>query len=72
MDKCLVLFVEGETEEEFYKAVIQDAKQRIPGHRFSIKIETKNIKGVGGFKNDALRKFIKEIKPKYNAKTKFL
>lgn len=71
MDKCLVLFVEGETEEEFYKAVIQDAKQRIPGHRFSIKIETKNIKGVGGFKNDALRKFIKKIKPKYNAKTKF-
>ena len=44
MNKCLVLFVEGDTEVEFYKAVISDAKQRRPNQRFDIMIETKNIK----------------------------
>lgn len=72
MSKCLVLFVEGETEVEFYKAVIADARQRRPDKRFDISIETKNVKGVGGFKSIALRKFIKEIKPNYNPETQFI
>ena len=72
MDKCLVLFVEGDTEVEFYKAVIEDARQHRPDRRFNIKIETKNVKGVGGFKNNAFRKFLKEIKPKYDSDTRFV
>lgn len=34
MNKCLVLFVEGDTEVEFYKAVITFAKKKQPyiGH----------------------------------------
>ena len=72
MNKCLVLFVEGDTEVEFYKAVISDAKQRRPNQRFDIMIETKNIKGVGSFKSIALRKFLKEIKPKYDSNTEFI
>lgn len=66
MNKCLVLFVEGETEVEFYKAVVADARRRRPDARFNISIEIRNVKGVGGFKNIALRKFLKEIQPKYD------
>ena len=72
MGKCLVLFVEGDTEVEFYKAIIGDARLRRPNKQFDISIEIKNVKGVGGFKNNALRKFIKEIKPKYDTDTDFV
>lgn len=65
MNKCLVLFVEGDTEIEFYKYVISNARQKRTNRTFDINIEYKNVKGIGGFKNTALRKFIKEIKPKY-------
>ncbi len=66
MNKCLVLFVEGDTEVEFYKAVITFAREKRENKMFDTHIEYKNIKGVGGFKNIALRKFVKEIKPKYD------
>ena len=49
MGKCLVLFVEGETEVEFYKQVIAHARKMHP----------RNVGGVGGFKSIALRKFTK-------------
>lgn len=65
MIKCLVLFVEGDTEVEFYKQVVANARKQHPVGRFNTNIEYKNVRGVGGFKNIALRKFIKEIKPKY-------
>ena len=65
MNKCVVLFVEGDTEVEFYKRIIEEFKQKQPGKRFSVHIKCINVKGVGGFKKDALRKFIREIKPKY-------
>ncbi|MGN0485486.1 MAG: DUF4276 family protein [Lachnospiraceae bacterium] len=65
MSKCLVLFVEGETEVEFYKKIVDNAKRLHPKGMFDTKIEYKCIKGVGGFKKEALRKFVKEIKPKY-------
>ena len=71
MSKCLVLFVEGDTEVEFYKRVISNARQKRADGRFDIYIECKNVRGVGGFKNIALRKFIKEIKPKYGKKCEF-
>lgn len=65
MSKCLVLFVEGDTEVEFYKKVVENARKQQPSGRFATCIEYRNAKGIGGFKNIALRKFIKEIKPKY-------
>lgn len=71
MSKCLVLFVEGDTEVEFYKRVIANARQKRTDGRFDINIECKNVKGVGGFKNIALRKFIKEIKPRYGDECEF-
>lgn len=71
MTKCLILFVEGDTEVEFYKRVILNARKKRANGRFDISIECKNVKGVGGFKNIALRKFIKEIRPKYGAECQF-
>ncbi len=71
MSKCLVLFVEGETEIEFYKAVITFAREKLQTKKFDTSIELKNIKGVGGFKKDALRKFVNEIKPNYKKDCKF-
>lgn len=65
MNKCLILFVEGDTEVEFYKQVVANARKIHAMGRFDTNIEYRNVKGVGGFKNIALRKFIKEIKPKY-------
>lgn len=72
MSKCLVLFVEGETEVEFYKQVIANARKKRENEMLDIKIECRNVRGVGGFKNIALRKFTKEIKIKYNDNCKFI
>ena len=66
MSKCLVLFVEGDTEVEFYKRVIANAKGKRENKRFDTSIECINVNGVGGFKKIALRKFIKDVKPKYD------
>lgn len=71
MSKCLVLFVEGDTEVEFYKHVISSARRKRVDGRFDINIECRNVRGVGGFKNIALRKFIKEIRPKYGENCEF-
>ncbi len=71
MSKCFVLFVEGDTEVEFYKRVISNARQKRVDGRFDTNIECKNVKGIGGFKNIALRKFIKEIKPKYEEECEY-
>lgn len=62
MSKCLVLFVEGDTEVEFYKQVVANARKLHPAGRFDTNIEYRNVRGVGGFKSIALRKFTKEIK----------
>ena len=71
MEKCLVLFVEGDTEVEFYKAVIAYAREKRVNKMFDTLIECRNVYGVGGFKNIALRKFVKEIKPKYGENVDF-
>lgn len=65
MNKCLILFVEGDTEVEFYKKVVANARSLHPENRFDTYIEYRNVRGVGGFKSNAIRKFKKEIKPKY-------
>lgn len=71
MNKCLVLFVEGDTEVEFYKQVIAHARKLHSKGYFDTNIEYRNVKGVGGFKNIALRKFVKDIKQKYGLNCKY-
>ena len=65
MSKCLVLFAAGENEMEFYKQVIANAKKLHSRAMFDTSIEYKCIKGLSGFKNEVLRKFVKDIKSKY-------
>lgn len=72
MNKCIVLFVEGDTEVEFYKSVIADAKNYRKNKMFDVNIEIRNVKGISGFKNNALRKFTKEIKVHYKDDYKFV
>lgn len=71
MSKCLVLFVEGDTEVEFYKQVIANARKLHPTGKFDTYIEYRSVGGVGGFKNIALRKFIKQVKTKYDNDCEF-
>ena len=65
MNKCLILFVEGDTEIEFYKKVVAHAQSLRPTNRFDTHIEYCNVKGFGGFKSNMLRKLKNEIKRKY-------
>lgn len=71
MSKCLVFFVEGDTEVEFYKQIVANARKSRSTGRFDTNIEYRNVRGVGGFKSIALRKFVKEIKPKYEDDCEF-
>lgn len=43
MSKCLVLFVEGDTEVEFYKQVVANARKLHPAGRFDTNIEYRNV-----------------------------
>lgn len=38
MSECLILFVEGDTEMEFYRSVIMDARQKRADEQDIIKI----------------------------------
>ncbi len=61
--KVIILFVEGYTEVDFYKALIADIRT-LHSEEFCCNIEYINMKGVGNYKNDALRK-LDEIKRKH-------
>lgn len=70
MNNCLVFFVEGETELEFYKYLINYEKSR-SSKKFDTHIKFVDVKGIGGFASKALRKFSKEIKTKFSNDCKF-
>lgn len=54
--KIVALFVEGPTEIEFYKAVVKYAHD-IMKTPFNCTFEWLDMRGIGNYKNDALRKF---------------
>ena len=68
-NKVIVLFVEGPTEIEFYKAVIKRAHD-LMNAQFGCFVEYADMKGIGNYKRDALRKFNK-IKENYKENTEF-
>ena len=61
--KGLVIFVEGETEVEFYGALLRHLKNQCPGKRFPFDtvLPPKNMKGIGSFKDRVVRKFEKQV-----------
>lgn len=62
--KVIVFFVEGDTEIEFYKAIISHLREKNESP-FTCHFEYKNMRGVGNYKNDALRR-LNDVKRKYN------
>ena len=64
MTKVVVLFVEGETEVEFYKALVTNLR-KMNGDYFACCIEYKNMRGVGNYRKDALKR-LNDIKKKYS------
>lgn len=50
MSKCLVLFVEGDTEVEFYKQVIANARKLHPAGKFDTYIEYRSVGGLVALK----------------------
>ena len=63
----VVLFIEGDTEVEFYKKLI-DHLRYLHGGSLSCDVKVLNVKGVGKFQSKVNRIFEKRIKPKYDAK----
>lgn len=55
-NKVICFFVEGDTEIEFYKAVVNSARS-IMGRPIDFTIEYVNLKGCGNYKSEALRRF---------------
>lgn len=64
MNRCLVLFVEGQTEVEFYKALIKYIRECHAGKKLEHKVIYRSIDGIGGYKKEVNRIFLKEILPK--------
>lgn len=54
--KVVALFVEGPTEIEFYKAVIKHSHDAM-GTPFNCTFAWVDMRGIGNYKNDILRKF---------------
>ena len=63
-DKVVVIFVEGDTEEEFYKVLLASLRKKCGG-RFLFNIVLNNVKGVGNYKSKVSRIFEKRIKKDY-------
>lgn len=60
----VIIFIEGDTEEDFYKKLIQIIREK-HGGGLSCNIEVKNLKGIGNYQDKARRKFTKKIKIDY-------
>ncbi|MEG1492137.1 MAG: hypothetical protein RR394_07775 [Oscillospiraceae bacterium] len=62
-DKVVVIFVEGDTEIAFYNNLVSLLREKAGG-KLSCKVTTKNLRGIGNYENDIIRKMSKEIMPK--------
>lgn len=62
MNKGVVIFIEGDTEAEFFKKLLENIRSLCHGKRFNLsKIIIRNLKGIGNFKNRIYRVFTNEI-----------
>lgn len=69
MSKCLVLFIEGDTEIEFYKRLVSIIRENHSAGQLDTKIIYRNVKGIGGYKKEVTRIFKKDILVKYKSHT---
>ncbi len=64
--KCVIIFTEGETEEEFYNVLLDEIKKRYHMQKFSInKLEKRCLKGITKFDNKLLNIYKNDLKIKY-------
>ncbi|MCD7715386.1 MAG: hypothetical protein LUI39_02895 [Lachnospiraceae bacterium] len=59
----LVIFIEGDTEVDFYNKMVASIREKVGQPSCTVKI--KNVKGVGNYQNRACRIFENGIKKKY-------
>lgn len=65
--RYIVLYVEGPTDEEFYKQLRDSIKKKIPGKKFRVDgIDIVCIKGIAKFSTKLLAKFKMEALKKYS------
>lgn len=62
--KVVILFVEGETDEEFYNELIDEIRKRQGGLPCLVKVD--NSGGIGNFKEKVVRKFKHKYLTKYS------
>ena len=66
MKTCVVLFVEGDTDNEFFSKLTSSIHELCDGKRFIVeKVITRNIKGVGNYKKRVQRIFENQIRREY-------
>ncbi len=71
MNKGVVIFIEGETDEELYKNFRDMLHSMCEGKKFIVDaFEIINLKGIGSYKNKAVRVFTRDILVK-NPDTEF-
>ena len=62
MDRGIVIFIEGDTEEEIYKGFLEKIHNMTPEGKFIVnKLIVRNLKGICNYKNRALRVFQNDI-----------
>lgn len=67
-NKCVVLYVEGQTEVEFYNKIKDNLRKKISGAKFKVdKLEIVCTKSINKFRKKLLLKFEKEIMNKYSS-----
>ena len=59
-DTVITVFVEGDTEIDFYKKLIAYLREK-NGGRLNCKVEVKNVKGVGNYQSKVCRIFEKSV-----------
>ena len=60
----VVIFVEGETDKEFYQKLVKHIREK-RGGRLHCKVKYKNMKGVGNYKKNIANYLEQEVRAKY-------
>ena len=68
--KVVVIFIEGDTEVEFYKELVKIIRE-YNGGKLDCCVEIGNASGIGNYKRKVVGIFEKRIKPKYPSDTQF-
>lgn len=64
MSRCIVIFIEGETEKKFYDRIIESLRGKCSENRLPVdKVIIKNVKGISNYQNKVQRIFLKQIIP---------